>query len=523
MQNISSIIETAAQEMFNFLADKFPVACASDEFYFFPHYVLPDQNWKTWDNFSDESIAETCSYLSSFESELEYCNTNPADRKENYDKLFLSCFTRTLREQLTEYKIWKRQPSFYLTITCLGLEQALGSGNPDAVHDRASGLPAFLDQARLNLCEVPEIYADIAGQMLADIIEFIRSLVPRLPELIFALPALERFSDSLSEVQVHEHPVLPVEAYEKLLRDHFTMNLSLKEIEELIDLEYREMNQVLQEESGKLSPRRSKHSIPLGWTDIYNRLPEPDIKVINKILLYRSEIEELRRHCNKYGLIPGRVDDRCPVKVSSLPPYLSAIRSSSSYSISPGIPVPGGTFFVPENPGATEQYQEELREYRMLTAHETWPGHHLLDACRFLLVSKTRRFIERPLFYEGWACFGEELCNRTGYFTGPGDRLILAKRRFWRAARGKVDIGLNTGRLNILSAGEYLKKAGIPVERALSSVRKYTLNPGYQLCYTIGLRRFLDLFDKCGQHSISDFTKTVLLNGETFTNLISVI
>jgi hypothetical protein len=335
--------------------------------------------------------------------------------------------------------------------------------------------------------------------------------------LIFALPALERFSDKLSDqVQSDEQVVLPAGAYEKLLRDHLAMDLGLKDIEEIIDREYLEMSQVLSELSQKLSPNKGKQPSVPGWTDIYESLPEPDIKAINKTVLYRTEIECLRKHCRDHGWIPENIDDICPVQVSSLPPYLAAIRSASSYSISPDAPVTGGTFFVLENLQATGQYQEDLREYRMLTAHETWPGHHLLDACRLHLVRKIRRFVEQPLFYEGWACFAEELCNMTGYFTSPGDRLILAKRRFWRAARGKVDIGINTGKLNILAAGELLKKAGVPLEQALSSVRKYTLNPGYQLCYTVGLVKFVELFKKHDHLTIPEFVKAVLLNGESF-------
>ena len=517
MQEFPPNIETLTREMLHSLADKFPLTCSSDEFYFFPHYRLPDHNWKIWDNFSDESVTETCSYLSSFESELKTFDNNLTTRDDALDIDLLSGFTRTLREQLSEYKIWKKQPSFYLTLACFGLEQALRSENPDAIHDRASGLPAFLDQARLSLGAIPEIYADIARQMLEDTSAFIWSLIPGVPELIFALPALERFSDKLSDqVQSDEQVVLPAGAYEKLLRDHLAMDLGLKDIEEIIDREYLEMSQVLSELSQKLSLHKGKQPSGPGWTDIYESLPEPDIKVINKTVLYRTEIECLRKHCCDHGWIPESIDDICPVQVSSLPPYLAAIRSASSYSISPDAPVTGGTFFVLENLQSTGQYQEDLREYRMLTAHETWPGHHLLDACRLHLVRMTRRFVEQPLFYEGWACFAEELCNMTGYFTSPGDRLILAKRRFWRAARGKVDIGINTGKLNIMAAGELLKKAGVPLERALSSVRKYTLNPGYQLCYTVGLVKFLELFKKHDHLTLPGFVKTVLLNGESF-------
>jgi uncharacterized protein (DUF885 family) len=122
--------------------------------------------------------------------------------------------------------------------------------------------------------------------------------------------------------------------------------------------------------------------------------------------------------------------------------------------------------------------------------------------------------IERPLFYEGWACFAEELLRLTGYFRGPDERLLLARRRLWRAIRGKIDLGLQTGTMDLPTAARNLVKTGVPAPNAMAVVRKYPLNPGYQLCYTIGIRRFLDLYQRCGRHNLHKFATTVLGQGE---------
>ncbi len=164
------------------------------------------------------------------------------------------------------------------------------------------------------------------------------------------------------------------------------------------------------------------------------------------------------------------------------------------------------------------------REYRMTCAHETYPGHHLLDASRLSLAQPLRRAIEQPIFHEGWACFAEELMRLTGYFSRPGDQLLLARRRLSHAIRGKVDIGLQTGTMNIPTAANYLKEMGISRERAMSSARKYPLNPGYQLCYTLGLHRFLDLFHRYGGDNLPNFARTVLAQGEIhFTYLEKIL
>jgi uncharacterized protein (DUF885 family) len=159
----------------------------------------------------------------------------------------------------------------------------------------------------------------------------------------------------------------------------------------------------------------------------------------------------------------------------------------------------------------------------MLVAHETYPGHHLLDVHRWSLPKQIRRVVERPLFYEGWACFAEELIRRTGYLHTPQDRWLLARRRLWRAIRGQVDLGLQTGRLDLSSAARRLAETGMNLDDARSAVRKYPLNPGYQSCYTAGVRGFLDLYERYGRSNLPSFVATVLGQGEIgFENLEKV-
>lgn len=68
--------------------------------------------------------------------------------------------------------------------------------------------------------------------------------------------------------------------------------------------------------------------------------------------------------------------------------------------------------------------------------------------------------------------------------------------------------------MNVTTAAKYLESAGFSRERARSSARKFPLNPGYQLCYTIGIRRFLDLFNRYGRENLQHFVQTVLKQGE---------
>ena len=140
------------------------------------------------------------------------------------------------------------------------------------------------------------------------------------------------------------------------------------------------------------------------------------------------------------------------------------------------------------------------------------------------MKSPIRRAIEQPLFYEGWACFAEELIYRTGYLNGVHDLFMLTRRRFWRAIRGKVDLGLQRGTMTFESAAKALSQTGLTLSHARTVARKYALNPGYQVCYTIGYRKFSDLFEPYDQEQLPWFIHAVLSQGEIdFNDLAAVL
>ncbi len=508
-------VETIGSRMFEALARTFPVSCASDEFFYFPQVQLPEPRWSTWDCFSSESVEDFVRQLSTWENELELLKTNPSEMATQMDIALLQSLACILREQLFEVRSWESQPTFYLTLVCMGLAEAIGMEDPAAGHERAKGLPAFLDQAGRNLDRVPLLFRDLGLEMVSSTREYLLLLKRTLPELDDALIALDRFEQTLRSVSTQNGFSLPRDLLERVYRSHIHCDMDIEEVNFMLDQELDTMRHILDEETRRFLPNRfaDRSSDPL-WLEAVKKIPVPVTTKDELVGLYREEITRLARHCLDQKLVsPDQVSFN-PVRVVPMPPYLYPIRTASSYTISPKHPPSGGTFYVIETFGTEEVCQSRHREYRMLAAHETYPGHHLLDISRWNLARYCRRVIEKPIFYEGWACFSEELMKLTGYFSDPDDRLLLAKRRYWRAIRGKVDIGLQTGTMDIPTAVGWLKKTGISTEQALSSARKYPLNPGYQVCYTVGLHRFLDLLDRYGQCRLPPFVRTVLNEGE---------
>ncbi|MFC2123146.1 hypothetical protein ACFLRP_05630, partial [Bacteroidota bacterium] len=109
-------LDDISQSMFESLARSFPVACASDEFYYFPQVRLPEPQWSTWDSFSPETVVEFARQLSAWEDAFDRLAPAQTDPEAHIDIALLKKSARTLREQMTEVRAWQTQPSFYLTL-----------------------------------------------------------------------------------------------------------------------------------------------------------------------------------------------------------------------------------------------------------------------------------------------------------------------------------------------------------------------------------------------------------------------
>ncbi len=505
-------LEKMGRDMMALLARRFPVSCASDEFYFFPQATLTPVDWTRWDRYDPDTVADTVSRLKAFASSLEKLacgHETPAsrDREDRIDRDLLRRTAVTLAGQLETVRSWQTQPTLVLSMACIGLAQALEDEDPDAVHLRGCTLGGFLESGRRHLEGVPELFCELGLEMAVDTRKYLQLLLPRVPELQSALAALVRFEDTLRGLTCRKRFTLPAWVFETIVRDHMDTGLSVKQVAVELDDEIAAAR-------ADIAHMLAAHFNGRPLEKVVGAISLPEAGPGGLLELYADEVQRLCRHCLAHGLVSEQLAARCPVRVRPVPDYLSAIRAASSYSIKPGHPPTGGTFHIhgADRPG--EEKQSYQREYRILSAHETWPGHHLLDIHRWGHRRPVRRVVEHPTFYEGWACFAEELMRRTGYFFTAEDRLLMARRRLWRAVRGKVDLELQTGRMDLSRAAACLVETGVPPGRARSVVRKYPLNPGYQLCYTTGLRSFERLYQRYGRQDPARFAAVVLSSGE---------
>jgi hypothetical protein len=498
-----SALDEVARDFYEGVARAFPVCSVSDEFYYFPQVLPPERDWSAWDDFSESRLEDFSDRLKRWEERLGEAADALSGTKEQVDGAALLHAIRTLREQLGEVRPHRTQPTWHLTVAAAGLAEALESDDPRAWPERITRLPAFFDRARRCLDAVPSIFLDLGLRMVRDLQTWMQELRAGGRDIGETGGALKRFGEDLRGMSGKATFLLKPDLPERIVSEHLGCGAGMDDAAAEIDDEIREMEEVLEEESARLVPGRS-------WIEAAGEVPFERAAGGDVLELYRREVGRLEKHCRAAGLLPPGTPGSVLLQVEAVPGFLAAVRASDAYGARPGHPPRGGTFYVLRHGRGGEG---RSAGYRMTTAHETWPGHHLLDCSRWSLENPLRRPLEKPLFYEGWACLAEEIMFRAGAWQEEWDRFLLAKRRLRRAVRGMVDLGLQSGRMGLDEAAACLERAAFSPREARAAVVKYALRPGYQVCYTLGLRRFLS-FLEAFEGELGLFVSAVLVEGE---------
>ncbi len=504
-QNNGSVqLEALAEQIFVSLAAQFPVCLSSDEFHYFPQYRPPHPDWSRWDDFSSAAVEQFLSQASRWCQALEGFRTRHPYSAGNVDVDLLQKTLITLQEQIGRVCAHQNQPTFYLSIISIGLSEALETSN-DAFDRRLMSLPDFIQTAIVNLKRVPAVFRDLGLEMIGRI----RAWLEKLPLSVDAqgsvMAAMDSFHRHLTAVEITGHFHLRPDLYARIAEHHMGCQMGLEEIAWHLDQEIEEAAHQLIQSATRISPGKP-------WQSVFHDRPAPKAAGDDAAGHYRDIVFRLKAHCLDHGFVDQAAMAGCDVEIQTIPEHLMPIRANAAYSMPPGHPPRGGVFYILPCQGATLP-----RDMMLLAAHETFPGHHLLDTLRWGLGRPLRRCLEFPVFYEGWASFGEEILFDTEFFSGPVDRLLMAKRRFWRAHRGRADLRIHTGRWRLDEAAAALAEIGlVSRDQARAMVRRYALKPGYQLAYAIGRRKFRQLYTAfLGRgHTPAQFVRQVLSQGE---------
>jgi uncharacterized protein (DUF885 family) len=516
-----------AHRYFNYLARCFPVMCASDEFHFIPRAQDAAEYYHRLDDLDGAAVDECIDRLKAFCQEFSRLRASETALEKIIDLELLSANAKGIVIELEQNRVWRHNPLLYLKIVFIGIDHAFNKPvdgpkeRQERILERMSSIPRLLNQAVCNLGRVPESYFHSAKAMLKDGMQYLRqtakalsacgdkSLLPCLQDTVTALEGFENFFDSVHPVP-DEH--CSSTSLASSLKDHFSSARDLDEVFHIAVDEWQENLERLKDIQSKIDPGTS-------WQKLYHGF-YPDIKETDTFSLYRLETDRLRKFFSRRGFKKEELDS--PLEIVPTPMYLKSIRSSASFAAAFSSDSKEKSFFyiTTHFDGKEKGLKENTRlkkrlhrEYKFLTAHETVPGHHLLDSMRRRLANPIRRQIESPLFYEGWAYYVESLLVREDYIKDPMEYLVDHKRRLWRSARCQIDVGLPTGLITQNNAVELLTTSGFSREEAVRQIHRFQLNPGYQLCYSLGRYEIMRLKKAYGTRMGNEAFHAFLLKG----------
>jgi uncharacterized protein (DUF885 family) len=525
--NRSNDYKKLADSYFDFLAAHFPVMSASDEFDFLPRAENAANHYDKLDEFDSNAIEESIDKLKSYHQHFKAANDEAGDLERFIDLKLLQSNAAGILIELETKRSWQYNPLMYLKIAFIGLDHALTkpAEEPGEIQERAlarlSSIPDILKYGTDNIQSVPETYYHASLLMAADCKQYLNELGNDLSQrfgghhdaaagtLNNVAHALDDFNHFLKSKSPEPDKRFAVATLETSLKDHF---LSCHTPEEILAIAQEEWREIL----AQLKNLQTQIDVNKTWAQLYHDFTPSQISETEIVALYGDEINRLRTFFGEIGFSEELLSS--PMEIQHTPTYLKSIRSSASFAAAfSRDPGEKSYFYIstnfPQHHGkaADQHLQRRLnREYKMLTAHETIPGHHFLDSFRRRLDNPIRRQIESPLFYEGWASYAESMLIEYGYLNDPLESLVSLKRELWRSARCQIDVGFTIGKLSEHEALYLLNTCGFASAEAKRQLDRFRLNPGYQLCYGYGSHEFKQLKEKYGH----------LLDGEAFYSFL---
>jgi uncharacterized protein (DUF885 family) len=500
-----------AENYFDYLAEHFPVMCASDEFHFLPRAENAVKHYDKMDNLEADAISDTTDTLKSLQVKLTAMHRQDDDLEKRVDIDLLNANISGVLIEFSQNRSWQYNPILYLKIAFIGLDHALHKPSPgfresiERTISRLSAIPRIFKQATDNIGVVPVAYYQASFYMIDDCRQYLTDvfkpliytcskttsveLSKRINTTISSLDSLQRFLKDLTPVS---DQFFGGETLKRTINEHFLCVRSLDKIFQIAEESWEENLNRLEKLSSRIDPEKP-------WQQIYQEYDPPEIGRKDTMALYAQEIENLRSFFQQQGFDEEALNSA--VEVTETPTYLRSVRGAASFAAATtSNPAEISYFYITTRLAhqPDDQVQRSLkkrfhREYRLLTAHEAIPGHHYLDSIRRKLKNPIRRQIESPLFYEGWASYAESLLVEYGYVRSPLELLIDLKRNLWRSARCQIDVGLTTGRISSTHAMKLLKICSFSPGEAKRQIDRFRLNPGYQVCYSLGYYEFARL------------------------------
>jgi uncharacterized protein (DUF885 family) len=425
--------------------------------------------------------------------------------------------------ELDTIQEWRHKPAFYVEL--LGnalfspfvLEYAPNPARYRAIIARLEKLPAFLEQARKNLADSPEIWTAVAREENEGNIGLIdgplRAGAPADLRLrydqaaMLAIPALRAFNEYLKN-DLAKRPAdwrLGPDKYARKFRHALGTD---KRPADLLGEAEVDLKAVRKQMWDLALPLHHKfypaHKDPVDLNLIVGetlaRIGERHSTPAQYFADARRDLEEAREFVKKKNLLT--LPPRDNLQVIETPVFMRGIYSVGGFNSAPALEPQLGAFYwlTPiSKDWPKERIESKLREYnfhglKLLTIHEAMPGHYVQLEYGNDLQPLSRRLLRSVFgngpYVEGWAVYVTETMLDEGYLDGSVElRLIFLKQQLRMIANTILDIRLQTMNMSDREALELmLKQCFQEKEEAEGKLRRAKLSSTQLPTYYAGWR-----------------------------------
>jgi uncharacterized protein (DUF885 family) len=428
--------------------------------------------------------------------------------------------TNKLKVELTHEK----DPGFWLSHALEGLYVLLVDSDRSederktAARARLQDLPRFLREGQETLNGCPRVFVETALQISDAATELIRSVAGTLPStddpefkgiVRGAQEAVDDFvafigGDLLDNADENKFAIGD-DAFNFRLHYQHALRSTAPEV-------YRYGIRLVEEVESEIAGMARGMGFTGAWPELVSKLRGDHPAASELVSSYRDEMHRAYEFVSEQGLATIPSGD---LNVVETPSFLRPMAPFAGYQ-APGAFSENrtGTFMVSVPGGGVDPQlrSQMLRDHcyydiPAIALHEGYPGHHLQILTAQEQPRMVRKVVTTPLMVEGWALYCEEMMGEEGFFRTPEERLFQKVQLLWRAIRVVVDVGLHTMSMSFEEAIDMLvDRAGLERTNAEAEVRRYCANPGYQLCYAVGLREIRALRDSYEAASGADFS-----------------
>ncbi|MCC6364840.1 MAG: DUF885 domain-containing protein [Bryobacterales bacterium] len=479
------------------------------------------------DDMSAVGLQRQRQYFASIRDQLMELGKKPLTGEERADFDIMQDLVSLNLLDLDTIQSYKHNPTLYVEMVGNALfspyvlDYALKEQRMKQIIARLEKIPRFMEEAKSQLSDAPEVWNRVAREENEGNIELIdktlrEEAVGGLKEPYEkaagpALAALKGFNQWL-EGSLSKHTSVwtlgkgvYASKFRYALGTDATPEGLLHDAESFLEATRRQMLALSKPLYARYYPGAAEGGLNEVVGRTLEKIAENHATAGTYIGDARRDLDETRRFVREKNLLALPVKDN--LQLIETPAFMRGIYAVGGFNAAPALQPELGAFYwltpIPEN-WPKERVESKLREYntyglKLLTIHEAMPGHYVQLEYANGVQPLDRRVLRSVFgngpYVEGWAVYATEMMLDEGYLNNsPELRLTFLKQQLRVAANAILDVRMQTMNMSDEEAMKLMTEDTFQEkEEAAAKLQRAKLSSAQLPTYYLGYREWMKL------------------------------